>query len=448
MPEGAGRLKTGSLAAYVSLEFPFTVLTAPILAVLPPLYAKEYGIELASLSVILLLLRIMDAVTDPLVGYLSDKTQTRFGPRKPWILVGAILSLWSSYHLFNPPESVDQFYIGVWLCGIYIGWTLLEVPYRAWSADITETYEDRSRLSLAVRFVGNGALMFFGFLPLIFSPTNEFDFAVLRSTSILLLIVLPIGTLLALFAAPRGRIPHASGGLNPVELWRCIRRNRALQIWLLALTIGYLGVGTAGALFFVLFDTYLGIGEHFTLISTTSQVVALASLPVWAWLIGRFEKRTVMVTGLAGIACTLPILHFIEPGPYALPLYMLNDALWYTFLMGFEVAVLAMMGDVADAELDRSGDGRAGLFSAAWAFSRKAMYGVGAAMAYAITGAFGYDPSAETNTDLAVLSLKTVNGGLPALICAIGAIIALAYPLSRLRHRDMQVRLAANETQP
>jgi len=206
----AGRLKAKSLAAYVSLEFPFTVLTAPILAVLPPLYAKEYGIELASLSVILLVLRIMDAVTDPLVGYLSDKTQTRFGPRKPWILVGAILSLWSCYQLFNPPESVDQFYIGVWLCGIYIGWTLLEVPYRAWSADITETYEDRSRLSLAVRFVGNGALMFFGFLPLIFSPTNEFDFAVLRSTSILLMIVLPIGKLLALFAAPRGRVPHSS----------------------------------------------------------------------------------------------------------------------------------------------------------------------------------------------------------------------------------------------
>lgn len=439
-----GRLKAGSLAAYVSLEFPFTVLTAPILAVLPPLYAKEYGIELASLSVILLALRIMDAVTDPLVGYLSDKTRSRFGPRKPWIFVGAVLSLWSSYHLFNPPDSADRYFIGVWLCGVYIGWTLLEVPYRAWSADLTNTYEDRSRLSLAVRFMGSAALMFFGFLPLIFSPTNEFDFAVLRSTSILLLILLPIGTLLALFAAPAGRVPHVSGGLNPVELWRCLRANRALQIWLLALTIGYLGIGTAGALFFVLFDTYLGIGEHFTLISTTSQLVALASLPLWAWMIGKFEKRTVMVAGLTGIACTLPILHFIEPGPYALAMYMLNDALWYTFVMGFEVAVLAMVGDVVDAELDRSGDGRAGLFSAAWAFSRKAMYGVGAAMAYAITGAFGYDPSAETNTPLAVLSLKTVNGGLPALICAAGAVIALAYPLSRMRHRALQARLAAS----
>ncbi|MEO1661285.1 MAG: MFS transporter [Pseudomonadota bacterium] len=439
------RAKSGALAAYASLEFPFTILTAPILAVLPPLYAKEYGIELASLSVILLALRIMDAITDPLTGYLSDKTRTRFGPRKPWILTGSILSLWAAYNLFNPPETADRFYIGVWLCAIYIGWTLLEVPYRAWSAELTTSYEDRSRLSLYVRFSGNAALLAFGFLPLLFSPTNEFDFAVLRSTSIFLLILLPIGTMLALFAAPVGDAPKESGKLNPIELWRCLRDNRALTIWLVVLTIGYLGIGTAGALFFVLFDTYLGIGHHFTLISTTSQLVALASLPLWAWLIGRYEKRTIMVIGLAGIACTLPILHFIQPGPLALPLYMLNDALWYTFLMGFEVAVLAMVGDIADSELDRSGEGRSGLFCAAWAFSRKAMYGVGAAIAYGITGWAGYDPSAETNSDFAVLSLKTVNGGLPALICACAAIIALAYPLTRARHRAVRQRLEAAE---
>ncbi|MEO0465847.1 MAG: MFS transporter [Pseudomonadota bacterium] len=436
-------MRAGPLAAYASLEFPFTILTAPILAVLPPLYAKEYGIELASLSVILLVLRIMDAVTDPLTGYLSDRTRTRFGPRKPWIFVGAILSLWSAFNLFNPPDDPDRFYIGVWLCGVYIGWTLLEVPYRAWSAELATSYEDRSKLSLAVRFVGNGALLAFGFLPLLFSPTNEFDFAVLRSTSVLLLILLPIGTLFALFAAPEGEAPKDSGSLNPVALWRCLKGNRALQIWLMALTIGYLGIGTAGALFFVLFDTYLGIGHHFTLISTTSQVVALCSLPLWGWLITKFEKRTIMVTGLAGIACTLPILHFIEPGPLALPLYMLNDALWYTFLMGFEVAILAMVGDVADAELDESGDGRAGIFCAAWAFSRKAMYGIGAAIAYGITGWAGYDPSAETNSEFAVFSLKLVNGGIPAAICALAAIIALAYPLTRARHKAMRGRLKA-----
>lgn len=106
----AARPQTSSqaLVAYASLEFPFTVLTAPILSVLPPLYAKTYGIELASLSVILLLLRIVDAVTDPVTGVLSDRTVTRFGPRKPWIFMGSMLSLWSSYHLFNPPDSPDQ----------------------------------------------------------------------------------------------------------------------------------------------------------------------------------------------------------------------------------------------------------------------------------------------------------------------------------------------------
>lgn len=436
------RQSSRALVAYASLEFPFTVLTAPIVSVLPPLYAKTYGIELASLSVILLLLRVVDAVTDPVTGVLSDRTFTRFGPRKPWILVGSVLSLWSSYHLFNPPESPDRFYVGVWLCGIYIGWTLLEVPYRAWSAELTSSYRDRSRLALMVRFSGSTALLAFGFLPLLFSPTNEFDFAVLKSTSNILLLILPLGTLWALFSAPVGEPKKSAGSLQPKALWECLRDNRSLRVWLVALTIGYLGIGTAGALFFVLFDTYLGIGHHFTLISTTSQLVALASLPVWGWVITRYEKKTVFCTGLFGIACTLPILHFIEPGSYALPLYMLNDALWYTFLMGFEVAVLAMVGDIADEEQHRSGASRAGLFCAAWAFSRKAVYGIGAAMAYAITGAAGYDPAAATNSEFAVFSLQFVNGALPAALCALGAWYGLSYPLSRARHAKIKAAIA------
>lgn len=441
-PPPQERRSLRTLGAYAALEFPFSILTAPIVSVLPPLYAKEYGIELASLSFILLLLRLFDAVSDPLLGYLSDRTRSRFGPRKPWILVGVVLCLWSAWNLFIPPAEVSVYYVGVWLCGVYVGWTLLEVPYRAWSADLVTDYAERGRLSLVVRFSGNAALLLFGFLPLFFSPTNEFDFAVLRGTAMLLLVLLPIGAGLALFFVPKGSPPPPASQPDIKGLLSAFWQNRALRLWFAALTIGHLGIGTAGALFFVLFDSYLGLGPHFTLVSTTSQLIALASVPLWALLLKRIEKRTLMMIGLLGITCTLPILHFIRPGDWALPLYMLNDALWYTFLMAFEVAVLAMVGDIADEELLRSGQARAGVFCAAWAFSRKSMYGFGAALAYGITGAMGYDPAAERNSDLAVLSLQLVNGGLPALICALAALVLLGYPLSRRRHQDIRDALA------
>ncbi len=437
----AGPLSRRQIGAYAALEFPFTLLTAPILAVLPPLYAKEHGIGLASLSLVLLLLRVTDAATDPLVGIWSDRTITRWGARKPFILAGAALATWCAWSLFVPPEDPGVFHIGVWLCGLYLGWTLIEVPYRAWSADMAPDYDDRARVALAVRVVGSVALLAFGFLPLIFSPTNEFDFAVLKTTATILLVAMPVATVITLMA-PTGAPAATSSPLRLTLLADCVRANPALRIWLITLAIGYLGIGTAGALFFVLFDTYLGIGRHFTLISTTSQLVALASVPLWAFIITRFEKRTVLVIGLAGIAATLPILHFIRPGPMALPIYMLNDALWYSFLMAFEIAIFAMIGDLADSEQARAGDGRAGLIAASMAFLRKAMYGLGAAIAYGITGLAGYDPAAESNTDLAIFSLQSVNGMLPAVLCGVAALVALRYPLTRARQQAIASQLA------
>ncbi len=438
------RLKRSTALGYATLEFPFAILVAPVVAVLPPLYAKEYGVTLGSLSLILLILRVLDAATDPIVGILSDRTTGRFGPRKPWIVAGAVLSTWCAWNLFVPPDNPGVFHVGIWLAGLYLGWTLLEVPYRAWSAELASDYDDRGFLSMAVRVSGSLALLLFGFLPLIFSPTDEFDFQVLEATAMVLLVLMPIATLIILMVPAGAAVPTER--LDVRAIMQSVRANRALAIWIVTLGIGYLGVGTAGALFFVLFDSHLQLGPHFTLVSTTSQIVALASVPFWGWLLTRYEKRTVMAAGMAGIAMTLPILHFIRPGDAALPLYMLNDALWYSFLMGFEIAILAMVGDLADSEQDRCGDGNAGLISATMAFLRKAMYGLGAAIAYGLTGTAGYDPASKENSAAAVFALQSVNGALPALLCAAAALVAWRYPLNRARHADIRARLDAHET--
>ena len=79
-------------------------LTA-LTAILPSLYVKHASVSLAAVGMLFGLMRILDAVSDPLIGYWSDKTRSRFGPRKPWILVGAMITTLACFFLYRIPSS-------------------------------------------------------------------------------------------------------------------------------------------------------------------------------------------------------------------------------------------------------------------------------------------------------------------------------------------------------
>ena len=112
------------------------------------LYAKYFGLSLATIATVLLLSRIFDAFTDPLIGTLSDRYQTYHGTRKPFIIAGALLFVISAYFLFIPGEfapltsidptdtdsrQVSAIYFVLALFAFYLAWTLFDIPHLAWA---------------------------------------------------------------------------------------------------------------------------------------------------------------------------------------------------------------------------------------------------------------------------------------------------------------------------
>ena len=96
------------------------------------IYAKHYGISLATIGTIVLISRISDALTDPLVGFYSDKIKYKTGTRSHLIILGAAALLISAYFLFNPPNEVTAIYFFLWYMAFYFSWTLFEIPHLAW----------------------------------------------------------------------------------------------------------------------------------------------------------------------------------------------------------------------------------------------------------------------------------------------------------------------------
>lgn len=131
------------------IGLPLAVIGYPLAIWIPAHYSGGLGLSLAAVGTILMLARFTDVISDPLMGELSDRWQTRFGRRKPWVVVGAPIMMLGVYHLFIPPEGVGLIYFLVWLTLFFLGSTIIALPHRAWGAELSPDYHQRSRVTAA-----------------------------------------------------------------------------------------------------------------------------------------------------------------------------------------------------------------------------------------------------------------------------------------------------------
>jgi GPH family glycoside/pentoside/hexuronide:cation symporter len=154
------------LLAYALPGLPLAVLTLPAYVYLPTFYAQELGLPFALVGQVLLLARLFDVAIDPLAGQLSDSWMTRWGRRRPWLIAALALVLPATWALFVPPAGAGAAHLLVWTLALYLGWTLQQLPYQAWAAELTPDYHQRARVTgMRELFVLGGLIVSLG-LPL------------------------------------------------------------------------------------------------------------------------------------------------------------------------------------------------------------------------------------------------------------------------------------------
>ena len=142
-------------------------LISPI-SLLQGIYAKYYGLTLSTLAAIVLVTRLFDAITDPLIGYWSDRYQARSGTRQPFLVAGGILLALGSYFLYSPPAQVTAVYFAAWLIIFYLGWTLFEIPHMTLGGELAKHSKEKARvygLRSAAGYVGLILFYIIPFLP-------------------------------------------------------------------------------------------------------------------------------------------------------------------------------------------------------------------------------------------------------------------------------------------
>lgn len=433
-------LRASGLAAYALPALPLAVVVFPSYAILPGFYAQHTQIPLATIALILVAARIFDAVVDPLIGHLSDATTSRWGARKPWIVVGAAILAVAVVRLYAPAPTVGWAYYFGWFVTFYLGYSLIEIPLKAWGTDLARNYVERSTIAgaLAVAFsLGNLA---FATAPFV-SPSGAqaYDARTLALIGGAVAIVLPGCVLAAICLAPRGA---ATAGLR-TNYWTFLRaatKSGPLLRFMAAFALTGLGQGLFYGLIFLYVGAVMGLGRAFAWVLLVDATVTLACLPIWHLLIRRLQKHRAWALGLAVSAAAILALWAVPAGEIALaPLLTLIGV--RAFGAGvINVAPNALLGDAVDYELLKRGVNRAANFHALVSLMTKLTATAGGGLGLLLIGLAGFDPKTDNDAS-AVMAFKGVALALPAVILILGAIAAARFPLDRARHDVVRRRL-------
>lgn len=450
-PRAPAQLPAGRLAALSSLAWPMATAGLPLGVLLPAIYAQQYGVPLATLGFLFLVCRIWDAVTDPLVGSLSDRTRSRFGRRKPWIAAGAPIFGIFAFLLFFPQGEVTAWSLGLILFAFYLGWTMIQIPFSAWTGEISSEYHERTRVQTFLHVSTAAALFATLLIPTFLDQVRPGDAPLkLAAMGGFVLLTLALSVPLALRSFPEPK-PAAAGeqgreqGLGFTATLRAVAGDRLLLRVLASDFAVSTGQGIRATLIVFYVSFVMGRPEWGAGLYLMQFAFGMIAGPIWLKIGRRYGKHRTAVAGeIAQVVINLGLL-LVTPAGFGL-LLALTVAQGLTQGSG-NLMLRAMVADVADQQRLKTGRQVTGLYFSVFSLATKAAMAAAIGIAFPLIAWLGFDPKA-VNSPEALAGLAAVFALGPAIAHAISAYLISGFPLGQKEHAQIVAALARRDLSP
>jgi len=405
--------------------------------------------------------RFLDAFSDPIVGSLSDRTRSRFGRRRPWMFVGAIVVLVFMIIFFINPRFSSQGALFAWAAVVYtvlaaVGYTMINIPYSALTPEIATEYNERTSLnSYRFTFAGLGTLLGASVgLPIVaaVSGAKVVDNVWVGDASpgyavlgVILGVVMAATTLITVFVIRETSKPLArpkSGFANIARGWLSAFRNRAFVLILVTWTLNMTGLTILSTVLQYYFTNVRGESNPLTVTIALGilVVVAIAFIPVWNMISRRIGKKWSYIIGMAELALTILAIFVAGPGVPLVALFVLIGICAFGFSTGYALP-WSLLPDAIDEDYVKTGENREGVFYGIWTFCSKLGQALSALGIGALLSISHYDGKVAVQGPEAQLVIRLLFGPIGAAFYVAAVIVLVFYPITAKMHADIRKKI-------
>ncbi|MBU0934452.1 MAG: MFS transporter [Spirochaetes bacterium] len=400
------------------------------------------GLDARLAGIVMLIGRFWDAVTDPFMGYLSDRTRSRFGRRRLYFLIG-IVPVWISFALLWLPLSTNsQLLLFIYYTFAYLlfstVFTLVQVPYTALLPELTADYKERASVSgIRLSFSAISAIIAGTVPTLIISRfTDEGNGHFAMGLIFGLLYALP-WLFVFLFTKENPSQAIQSGNIHFFRDLLSTLRNKSFRQHA-GLFIGSqtaVDFLTALAKFYVIY--VLLREKEFVLIMAALLLVPVLMMPVWIQVAKKFEKTTPMHVGLLVWALALLASLFIEPGS-AGPAIFVVAALSGIGTSASVFVPWSILPEVTDVDEAMCGFRREGVYGGLATFLRKLAGGLALMLVGFLLKAVGFAEQAAVQPESAISGIRLMFALVPTAAILIALIFSFRYKVNEKNHALLQ----------
>lgn len=403
----------------------------------------ELYIAPSTIGLIFGISRIWDAVTDPVAGYLSDRTRTRFGRRRPWILAAIVPIGLAFYMVWSPPLDVTGGWLVAWMAAgvflFYSAMTIFIVPHTSLGAELSVDHHERTQI-FGVRHV-TWTLGSFAAVAGMAALIGADDARGMASWLAVAAIVGTSAMLIWMVTGVHERDEYQGrGASNPFTAFGDVLRNPHALLLLAVFLIESVGGATITVLTAYISEYIVGTPEYTAYFILLYMIPSAASVPIWVWVSRRVGKKRLWIASTIATGLGFGAMIFLTEGAV-----ILISSLAFVLGLGAgagAVVAPSIQADVIDYDELVTGQRKEGAYFAAWNFVFKLATGITLMLTGVVLEAAGFAPNQE-QSDSAKLALKVLYALFPLGCYGVGALLLTRFRLDEAEHARIRSALDA-----
>ena len=415
--------------------FAFAIPTFPVMVFLPALYSEVYGLDIATIGIILFAAKLIDITTDPLMGWVNDKN---FFSRKIWLIIGGLLSGIALYKLFKVNEIPGNEHLLIWIVVLYTGWTIFQIPYLSIGYNLEGNYHKRTRLSASREFFVLLGLFSSLLLPIILNVDNVelvsklVDLAIISGFVGLLFFTIYIKD-------ERSNKQNIFSGINFKNIYKNNKISRLIFVWFLNTLANVFPM-----VLFVFYVSYILGGDDYDRQITLFYyfLFAVLGVPFWTFLSKKTNKVLAWRISLIISALIFLFVIFLDKGD--LNLFIIISCLTGLCLGADLLLPMSIQADLIDHHRMKFNEDMSGVMFSILTFLNKLSFALASIFIFGVLGLLNFDANETVSRDSKIFIILSY-AIIPVILKIVSAFLLKNFTFGESELKKVQKIITVND---